>query len=251
MKKLIIFLLFAISTVFSQESKNISSFIINDELNINDPVDLKLGRYEAFEINIGAGDRLAIELSSDDFWPVLLLISPSKKSILRFPTSGNIVKFDTTIVEGGSWEFYVIGDTNAVGKYKCEVGFASKEVFHSLKNNDECSVIRFFLQQAEANFIFIRNKKDFEYPSFVRNVDFDNGEVKLNILTNEKLTPDILSKKLLDCLGDNWLKDSIQSGRDGFTLRLIENTFKNRKYISCSYSINSRMNGYLLTIGRE
>lgn len=253
MKKLLVLLL-ALYAITNAQNKipKVSSFIINEELGYNDPVDLKLGRYEVFEIKIGQGDNLAVELESQEFWPVLLLISPSKKSIIKFPKGGeSSVFFDTTITESGTWELYVIGDTNSVGKYTCEIGFAEEEALIIPDSKDECSVINYFKVLANANFIFVRGKKDWSEISNISEVHFNDKKVSFNIKSVKPVELESEKEKLLSCLGKRWIVDSEEAVGDGFKLRLIENVFKNRRYLICNYSKSKDHGSYRFTIGRE
>ncbi len=230
-------------------AQEINSFVIEDELNIDDPVDLQIGRYEAYELNIGEGDRLAIELKSQDFWPALLLISPSKNSILKLPQENNTVFFDTTIYEGGTWEFYVIGDTNTIGKYSCEVGFATNNAL-KFKGNDLCSSLNYFTKNSNANFIFLRNRKLTELPGGIEVEKIDNKSCTI-LFDLKNLMNDKIDSKLLNCLGDGWLidKEAVISNNKHF--RIIENKFKERRILDCEFNRNEKEAKLKVIISKE
>jgi hypothetical protein len=252
MRKLIFVFIVYASILSAQESNlKISSFIISDELGFDDPVDLKLGRYEAYEINIGKGDNLAVELSSDDFWPVLLLMSPSKKPIIKFPIGNNRVIFDTTITEGGTWELYVMGDTNSVGKYKCEIGFAEKEALEIPKSQDECAELNYFLSHAEANFVFLRNKKNLNLFANISDIKFNENRVSFSLDSGGTASLESFKSKISKCLGSGWLIDSEDKRTGAFEVKFIENTFKNRKYLTGSINKKPGTSSYQILIGRE
>lgn len=229
MKNIFLLFLFTTSVIVAQGALGkVSSFVINERLDYRDPVDLKLGRYEAYEINIGRGDNFAVELKSEDFWPVLLLMSPSKKSILKFPVSGeNIVRFDTTISESGTWELYVIGDTNTVGSYSCEVGFADSAAM-SWEIKDDCSAVKYFVNHANANFIFLRTGQAVA-PDFIDDLNFSEGKVEFQLLNKKNKTFNELSSELKSCLGDKWIADEEIS--DANKEYFVENVFKNRRTV--------------------
>jgi len=258
--KIISLLIIFTITILAQEQNPNSSFTISDKLSKDDLIDPTLGRYDAYQINVGKGDLIAFKLTAHKFIPFLLLISPSHKAILKTPTKTDLhtVNFDTVAFEKGNWDMYIIGDTSAFGQYKCIVGFASPQSV-KLKNSSFCGKIKFLLKQSDANFLFLNTDsimKYFQIPDSSIEINNENNFISFTIANfkSKKATIEKFKQYLnaiSECLGNNYYSKKINPQGYFVGIIIYENTYKNNHYIIVrakkwrnTYSINFR-------IGRE
>ncbi len=258
-KALAIFLMIAINGI-AQNLSPISTFTIKDKLSKDDLIDPTLGRYDAYQINVGKGDLIAFKLYAKKFVPFLLLISPSQKAILRTPSVKKMheVSFDTVAFEQGNWDMYIIGDTSAFGNYTCIVGFAApKSVV--LKKFNFCEKLKFLFNQSNANFLFLNTDSIIKYFSLSdSNVTINNRDNYVKFKLAEFNSENDLSQKFKElvkltseCLGDKFYSKKVKPSGSLSSVIIIENAYKNNHYVIFSKKKDKKKYFIELRIGRE
>ncbi len=251
MKKygLILLLFFVFGGIAEAQTleRNFSSFVIKDEINKHDPVDPKLGRFDAYELNAGKGDRVAFELISKKTPLYLLLVSPSGKSSLHVPERNRGEVFlDTVISEAGNWSFYIIADSNKNARYSCTVAFASPHSLELPREKSFCTRIRFLLSLADARFLFAHNNKLIETlfaDENIRKAFSPDGRKITVTISDTEANPREITKELKKCLGKDYLQDVVTS----HSVRFVENTFKENHFVE----IATQKGKTKITVGKE
>ncbi len=145
-------------SVFAQNknSFNVESFEIVDSLTSDDQIEKDLGRYNNFEIHLNKGDKVAINLKTDKFAPLILLVSPQGEKFVYPSKDGKEVAFTQNVNETGNWNLFVIGGENDTGNYVCKIGFADSGALNFSEMSNLCEFLKFVASHARADFVFLK-----------------------------------------------------------------------------------------------
>ncbi len=215
MKRLLI--LFFISTIiYGQSGKdfNVESFVINDSLTINDPVEKNLGRYSNYEIHLNKGDYFSVDFNTSMFTPLILLVSPTGNKFVFNSKDGKNIVFVKKINESGNWQFYVIGGENQTGTFKSKIGFADSISVKPQKRLSLCEFWNFISAHSKTNFSFINNRISelrmiFPQEFSKAKINFEKNDLLLEIGDNATLTFEKLENSIKNCLTDWNVKTNI------------------------------------------
>lgn len=150
----------------------VTQMTFEEILTEDDELESGFGRFDVFEVFFHAGDRILIDLSSDEFAPALALISPEEKDFMALPKAGqNSVTHAMTIPTTGDWLLIVRGDSLALGRYFLSCWWAQAESLQLPEEADLCDQINFIFGHANADFFFLKksqllgSRKDVWQPS--------------------------------------------------------------------------------------
>ncbi len=247
MKKFLLLLFSAVLflNVYAQEKAVVSSFTINEKISKSDKLDPALGRYDAYELNVDKGDRIAFEVKAKKFLPFLLLVSPSQKSFFKIPDKSKSILFDTLATEKGNWSFYVLADSNSFGKYSCTVAFANSSAMVLPKAKDICGKIKYLILHSDGEFLFLRNNgiPTKLFPGKELKADVQDCCVKLELSGSRKEYENYI-KEIEKCLDGKYYSE-----KSGGGIKFTENVFKKKHYVLLHW--NSSGEKIEIEIGRS
>ncbi|MCF8241839.1 MAG: hypothetical protein K9J16_10665 [Melioribacteraceae bacterium] len=267
-------------TISAQESLfQVGSFTIHDELTVQDPIDPDYGRYDAYEVYLSKGDRIAINLSAKEFWPFMFLVSPENETVFVYPDKEKrITTLDTVAFETGNFDLYVVGDTNSFGKYDCEINLASSRSQLIKEDVDLCTSIKYVLEHANADFYFLKDGLyNGEVEVWNSNVKITgSNENKISIMGRESFQSKFyhgdvkaeaenlfneLVSQIKDCLNDGWReteKDWYESGNsNNYKEKFVKNyetgkiDFRFIKIIIREYDLSSKKYSVEIQIDKQ
>ncbi len=263
LKILILFFVGFSYQVFAQSGANdfnVESFIIEDSLSNGDPVEKDLGRYNNFEIHLNAGDKFAVDFTTNSFSPLILLLSPEGKKYVYNSANGKDVEFIQGINETGNWNLFIIGGEKDTGKYFCRVSFADSNAVKVRDNLKFCEYLKFFSAHSRTKFIFIKNNLD----EYVRSLKNSGGrKISYELNGNRKLTvkikidkPNFDFEKTVDkiyaCFEDWNVKEGKERKTDdgvSKTVTAIKSGVNFPPIIKVTYSKNSEGKYLILKFG--
>lgn len=159
MKKIVLYILLFSSLIIGQNSQkyNVEFNEIEGELSKNDLIKDDFGRYDGFQLPLYQGEKLNVNLFSQDFTGKLLIINPMGEVFKEISSASNgLANIVTSIPSDGEYIIYVVGDSKSFGKYFLQYGLASSNSV-SLYETDFCSTILFLTEHANANFLLLEN----------------------------------------------------------------------------------------------
>lgn len=159
MKKFVLYFLLFSGLVIAQNSPKYSVEFseIEGELSKNDLNKDDFGRYDGFQLPLYQGEKLNVNLFSQDFTGRLIIINPMGQVFKEISAGSNgLANLVTTIPTDGEYILYVVGDSKSYGKYFLQYGLASSNSV-SFYETDFCSTILFLTEHANANFLLLEN----------------------------------------------------------------------------------------------
>ncbi len=218
--------------------------LLDGELSADDPLENNLGRFDAYEMDLEAGDQLYIGLYSENFSPKLILLSPSDEIFRRKPSQGQpFIEFQGIVKENGTWEIAVVGDSTASGAYKLMYLWVADNTVSLDENADFCTTLKFLLAHCAVDFHFLKQDT----------VSGKSGVWTPTVILEGAKTAEIVSpsrewynalmysgynrtraeqqytrlvEDITDCLGDNWETETQDWKETGVISRYQQKYFK-------------------------
>lgn len=185
---LLFMVLFAVNNFSQNIEYRSEEFLIEGELNSEDPVDPNLGRFDAIKFYLSSGDMLNLSLTAE-FPPLLAIVAPSQKYYLEYPFEGSdYINFNKRIDEDGTWFLSIVGDSTDFGKYELLGKFAKANSLFISEGADLCSYFNFISEHSNNDYFFIRETlteqqpekwtSKFNLPGSIKNIilEKENGD---------------------------------------------------------------------------
>ncbi len=225
MKKYFIYLFILASvSVFAQSKYNVEFNEIKGELSKTDKFKPDFGKYDGFQIPLAAGEKINVNLLTNQFSGKLLLVNP-KGEIFKLGQSNNgIANINAIVPSDGEWIIYVVGDSKSFGNYLVQYSLADLNSQKFPLDTDFCSALLFIAEHSNANFMLMEDnsKTNARFPRLFGSIDnyIEEDEPVFNSVfysgNNLNEAKDIFTKLNGDveiCLGNDFKKNSIKKGK--------------------------------------
>ncbi|MEN8191997.1 MAG: hypothetical protein ABFS12_04230 [Bacteroidota bacterium] len=183
---------------------------LNGELSEDDNYEESIGRFDAYEMKLGKGDYIKINLKAE-FFPLLTVVSPSGKYNIAYPQDNNLeVIHGQKIDETGHWYIYVSGDKTDVGKHEMNIYYVSENSRDLPAQTDICTITNFVLAHSNTNFFYFTDWDVFaESQEIFKNTSrSSNGNISSFVLETDEMVSknkfDEWSYQISECLGYDW-----------------------------------------------
>jgi hypothetical protein len=244
MIKYFLILILLTTHFFAQTSFNVESFEIKEEFTESDPIDESLGKFQNFEIHLNKGDKVSIDISTQNFVPLLILISPKNHKYVESSQNGKTISFQENIDETGNWSLFIVTGKDDLGKYNCKISFSDEKSLTFPEKLTLQQFIDYFVAHSQADFVFLSEKLIHQGKAFSlisENSSFEKVEFigksivfKLSI-SDKKSVFEELSKLLSEQFPDwRFTKGKKIKKEDDFvtSIALIENEKQNPRFVT-------------------